>query len=284
MSMNESRGPLVTIIVAVFNGAKTIQQCIDSVAAQSYINKELIIIDGGSTDGTIELLEANRAHITHYKSEPDTGIYNAWNKGLALASGDWVCFLGADDFFWTPTALAETSAQLARLQQTINVAYTQIMLLTADGTALYPVGEPWERIRERFSQLMCIPHQGVLHRTELFARYGRFDESFRIAGDYEMLLRDLRQNHAVFIPGIILTGMRAGGVSSDPQGTLKTMREIRRAQRLHGFNLPGPLWLAAMLRVYIRLLLWRTLGERLTRRVLDYSRRARGLDAYWTKL
>ena len=91
--------PLITIIIAVFNGAKTLQQCIDSVAQQSYPNKELIIIDGGSKDGTLDLLKANSEKIDYWVSETDNGIYNAWNKGLAQANGDWICFLGADDFF-----------------------------------------------------------------------------------------------------------------------------------------------------------------------------------------
>ena len=98
--MREQSQPLFTIIIAVFNGAKTLQQCIDSVAQQSYPNKQLIIIDGGSTDGTVELLQANDQSISYWVSEPDAGIYNAWNKGLKQANGEWICFLGADDYFY----------------------------------------------------------------------------------------------------------------------------------------------------------------------------------------
>ena len=104
--MNSKFPPLISIIVAVFNGEKTIQQCIDSVAQQSYPYKELIIIDGGSTDRTVELIKANQDKVKYWISEPDGGIYHAWNKGLAQVSGEWVAFLGVDDIY-LPTALQD---------------------------------------------------------------------------------------------------------------------------------------------------------------------------------
>ena len=275
--------PLITVIVAVFNGAKTLQQCIDSAAQQTYANKELIIIDGGSTDATVDLLKANQEKISYWISEPDTGIYNAWNKGLLQAKGDWICFLGADDYFWDARVLEHMSESLANLPFEIRVAYGQVMLLDNDGRALYPSGESWEIIKDRFMQVMCIPHQGVMHRSSLFKQSGLFDESFRITGDYELLLRELKKGNAVFISDLITTGMRQGGISSDPGNALETMREIRRAQRMHGQNLPGWIWMLAMARVYVKLFLWRLLGEGMTRRALDLYRRVMGLPSYWTK-
>src|SRR5665647_574950 len=99
--------PLITIIVAVYNGAKTLQRCVDSVSDQTYLNKELIIIDGGSKDGTIDILMANNDKITYWQSEPDSGIYNAWNKALGHANGDWIYFLGSDDYLWKSNVFEE---------------------------------------------------------------------------------------------------------------------------------------------------------------------------------
>ena len=104
--MTSSPAPLISIIVAVFNGKETLQQCIDSVAQQTYQNKELIVIDGGSNDGTLDLLNQNSSRLT-WLSEPDSGVYSAWNKGLARAKGEWVCFLGADDFLWDANVLEQ---------------------------------------------------------------------------------------------------------------------------------------------------------------------------------
>ena len=282
--MNQAPAPLISIIVAEFNGRATLQQCIDSVAQQTYPNKELIIIDGGSTDGTVELLRANSERISYWISEPDRGIYSAWNKGLAQAKGEWICFLGADDYFWDAHALAQMSEQLEKLPLSVQVAYGQIMLVNADGMVIHPFGEPWENVSERFKQVMSIPHQGTMHRRSLFELHGKFDESFRIAGDYELLLRELKSADARFIPGIIIAAMRqGGGISSDPGNSLVVLRESRRAQRKNGLRLPGRLWLMAAVRLYLRLLLWKILGERLARKALDLGRRVMGLPPFWTK-
>lgn len=281
--MSTENPPLISTIIAVYNGSETLQQCLDSVTQQTYKNTELIVIDGGSTDGTVDLLTANQENIAYWISEPDRGIYNAWNKALTQARGDWICFLGADDFFWNERVLAQMSEQLQKLPPSIRVAYGQVMLLSAAGKAIYPVGESWRKIKRRFGNVMCIPHQGVMHRRSLFEERGAFDETYRIAGDYELLLRELKMADAMFIPDLITTGMRQGGISSNPANNLIAMREIRRAQRKHGQRLPGWTWLMAVARVYIRAALWSVLGEQWARKFTDLSRRLRGLPSYWTK-
>jgi glycosyltransferase involved in cell wall biosynthesis len=282
--MERENIPFVSIIVAVFNGEKTLQKCIDSIATQTYPNKQLIIIDGGSKDGTVDLLKANQEKVTYWISEPDKGIYNAWNKGLLQAKGEWICFLGADDYFWNDQVLERMSEQLATMPPKINVAYGQIMLINPEGENIYTVGEPWEAVKEQFKQVMSIPHPGAMHRRELFEKQGNFDESFRIAGDYELLLRELKTADAYFMPGIISVAMQQGGVSSSPENALYQLREVRRAQSLHLKGLPGRLWIMSIVRLYIRLLLWRILGERLARKALDIGRRVMGLPAFWTKV
>lgn len=269
--------PLITVIVAIYNGARTLQQCIDSIAQQSYPAKELIVIDGASTDGTVEIVEQNQEKIAYWVSEPDRGIYNAWNKGLTQAKGEWICFLGADDFFWDRQVLARSSEQLVNLPENIRVAYGQVMLLNNDGARQYPIGEPWEKIKKRFKQFMCIPHPGAMHRRSLFELRGYFDDSFCIAGDYELLLRELKIEDAFFISNVILVGMRQGGVSSNPTYSLASIWEIWRAQRKHGRNFPGRIWLMALTRGYARLLLVKLLGERTATRLLNFRRRIMGL-------
>lgn len=268
--------PLISVIVAVFNGAKTLQQCIDSVARQTYPNKELIIIDGGSKDGTVDLLKTNNEQISYWISEPDRGIYNAWNKGLAQTKGEWICFLGADDYFWDMQVLEHMSESLKNIPPEIRVAYGKIMLIDTQGENLYSIGEPWKNIKERFKQIMCIPHPGAMHRRNLFKDIGQFDESFRIAGDYELLLRELKTKDAFYIPNLISVAMRQDGISSNPANGMLAMLEVRQAQKLHGQLLPGWGWLVLTARVYARLLLWRIFGGRLTTQVLERYRRMRG--------
>ena len=281
--MTNTTPPLISIIVAVFNAVDTLQQCIDSVAQQTYPNKELIIIDGGSKDGTVDVLKANHNQIRYWVSEPDHGIYNAWNKGLERVNGEWICFLGADDFFLDDHVLERMSAALQNISPDVRLAYAQIMLVNAEGEALFLAGEPWVKIKRRFMQGLCLPHQGVMHRWSLFEQNGKFDESFRIGGDYELMLRELKTGEAVFIPDLVITAMRQGGLSSNPSSSIEAMLDIRRAQKKHGQNLPSFFWLKAMIRVYIRLLLFNLLGERATRKLLDLGRRIKGAPPYWTR-
>lgn len=265
--------PLISIIVAVYNGANTLQKCIDSVAQQTYANRELIIIDGGSKDVTVELLKENQEAIDYWISESDRGIYNAWNKGLTQARGDWICFLGADDYFWDAQVLENMVETLQKLPPEIRVAYGQVMLVDSNRDSLHAIGEPWDGIKSRFKQIMSIPHPGVMHRSGVFQQHGQFDETFRIAADYELLLREFKKNDACFIPGLVTVGMMQGGISSDPANSLLAMQEIRRAQRMHGQRLPGWIWLSATARVYARMLLRRLFGEGLTKHALELYRR-----------
>jgi len=278
-----SEPPLITVIIAVYNAKATLQQCLTSVIEQTYPRVELIVIDGGSTDGTVDILRKNDAHISYWVSEPDKGIYNAWNKALAKASGDWICFLGADDYLWNKLVLANLAARLVGINATVHIGYGQVMLLDRNEQPLFTLGSAWADIRKRFKQDMCIPHPATMHRRCLFDKHGFFDETFRIAGDYELLLRELKTGSAVFIPDVVVTAMRQGGISSSPQNTLLTLREVRRAQKKMGFHQPGLTWMLAVARVYLRLVLWRVFGERQTRVWLDLGRKIMGLAPYWTR-
>lgn len=283
MSKFEAPNPLLTVIVAVFNGAATLQQCIDSFARQTYANKELIVIDGGSSDGTVGLLSENRKLLSYWVSEPDKGIYNAWNKALEQAHGEWICFLGADDFFADENVLSKMAPHLIRAYPRSRIVYGQTAIVNDAGRELYTVGEPWEKMRRRFLSVMCVPHPGAMHHRSLFADLGRFDESFRIAGDYEFLLRELIQASALFVPDVAVVAMRQGGVSSTPANALSSLCEVRRAQKKHGLYLPRLPWLFAVTRVLVRLALWKVLGETRTRRVLDWGRQLTGKHKHWTQ-
>ena len=280
--MTSQSSPLITIIIAVFNGAETLQQCIDSVANQTYTNTQLIIVDGNSKDGTVDLLKVNHNKISYWISEPDNGIYNAWNKGLIHATGDWICFLGVDDYFWDDRVLEGIVGTLSGLSDNINVAYGQVMLLTKDDQPLYKIGKSWDQVKNLFIKSMSIPHPGLMQRNSLFKKNGYFDESFRIVGDYELLLRELKVGDAVFIP-IVIAGVRQGGVSCNSGHSLTLLKEVRRAQIMHGFYIPNALFLLAVSRLLIRKTVWYSLGESRARKLLDFGRRIIGLPEYWTK-
>jgi hypothetical protein len=282
--VSEGGKPLITIITSTYNAAEHLPGLIRSIREQTYDNIEWVVVDGVSKDGTLDILRKNEDVIDYWASEPDKGIYDAWNKGVRLAQGEWICFLGADDFLWNGNVMTGIASRLATLSQDIRVAYGKVMLVTEEGKNICAVGEPWKKIKSRCWQAMCLPHQGVMHRRVLFDQHGCFDESFRIAGDYEFLLRELRSADAFFISNLVIAGMRQGGISSNPKNSITLLLEARRAQKLHGRRWPGWIWVSALVRSYVRKCLVVTFGSRLTSRLLDVYRRILGLPSYWTKL
>ena len=201
--MNIQNGsPLVSIIIAVYNGADTLEACLKSVIEQTYINKELIIIDGGSVDATVDLIRAYEKHITYWVSEPDRGIYDAWNKGLERSSGEWICFLGSDDSLATCNTLERMVDQINK-DTSIEFLSGSARLYYSDGQLKRVKGKSWQW--PQFKRNMGgIVHPGSFHSKNLFDCYGKFDTSYQIAGDYDFLLRMGPKLKASFFPEVVV--------------------------------------------------------------------------------
>lgn len=226
--------PLVSVIVAVFNGGETLQQCMDSVAEQTYSQRELIVMDGGSTDGTVEILKANSDKIGYWESEPDRGIYHAWNKALDRAEGEWVCFLGADDYFATAHGLASI---VSGSGAETDFVFARTALVDEKGRVLRIYGDMWDW--ERMKRYQVVAHPGALHRSSLFERYGKFTEKYKIVGDYEFFLRVGAAASASYVDEVVVhTGN--GGVSRSQLRRL--FAENRRIQTAHPEIGPYKAW------------------------------------------
>lgn len=276
--------PAITVIVATRNVAPLLQALFDSLASQTFRDFEVLVSDGASTDGTLPMLERASAILPlRVVSRADAGIYDAWNLALAHARGAWVCFLGADDRFADASSLALLDQATRTAPPAVGVVYARVALVAASGAVLQLLGESWDDLRLRFRQVMCLPHPGAMHRRTLFEKHGPFDPSYRIAGDYEWLLRELKDHDALFVPETTVH-MRFGGVSARPGRFLEALREVRRAQEKNGVPGPGREWWLAWLRAATRYALVAVLGETGTRRVMDAGRRMRGLPPLWTRL
>lgn len=278
--------PLVSIIVAVYNSARTLQRCINSVASQTYPHKELIIMDGGSTDGTVDILKANSDKIAYWESKPDRGIYHAWNKALGHAKGDWVCFLGADDFFWTPDVLKHLAPYLLEAYPPYRVIYGRVNVVSAAGNILLTAGEPWNRAQRHFLERMTIPHQAAMHHRTLFEINGQFDESFRIIGDHELLMREFLRNSCsfLFVDNLVVTGMQHGGLSNQPERALLKLNELRYARRKNGIDGYSIEIFGRWFRAWIRWIITKIMGRRIANVMADIYRVATGKPRIWTKL
>lgn len=280
---DQSGGPRISVVVATFNAADTLQGCVDSVAAQAHPETELLIADGGSTDGTLELLRRNEYKIARWESAPDRGIFDAWNKAVSWASGDWVCFLGADDRFFRDDVLERMVPRLAEAEaRGVRVVYPRLAVVTAGGKLAETIGRPWGEIRDLYKQDAVVPHPGTMHHRGLFEEHGRFDESFRMAADYEFLLRELKSRDALFVPEVIGVAMRAGGVSSVPSHQLLNTREVARARRMNGITGFAPSLFRRRLRALAYVGIQRLIGPGRSERLADLYRVLKGKSKKWT--
>lgn len=263
-SSAESR---VSVVVAAYRGADTIADCIASIEAQS-APAELVVIDGGSTDGTVDIINLYASSIAYWESEPDRGVYHAWNKALDHVTGEWVCFLGADDRFAAPDVLARIAPHLPDASD-IRVAYATVHVVDPSGAVVVSVGEPWAACRVAFRERMTLPNPATFYHRSLFEELGRFDERFRITGDYEFLLRELLAREALFIPDVVAVLMDDGGLSSDPRHRARRVREIATARHMHGLTRVPPWAAPAVIKASTRDSIERTLGPK----AADWARR-----------
>ena len=216
-------GPLISIIIATFNSEKVIARCIDSIVNQTYKNYELIIIDGNSTDNTIGIIKGYGKAISKLISEKDSGIYDAWNKGVKIAEGEWITFLGSDDFFYS-TALFDYVDFINSLNETdLEFVSSKMHLVNGNDKIIKPLGLPWSWEQCRLENV--IAHPGSLHNKSLFTNFGLFNTDFKICGDYEFLLRPGKNFKTAFLNKFTVR-MAQGGISANGK---KLFREQYKA-------------------------------------------------------
>lgn len=215
--------PLITVVTAVFNGEKTLEQTILSVINQSYSNIEFIIIDGGSTDKSIDIIKKYEHAIDYWVSEPDAGIYDAWNKGVRLSTGDWVAFLGSDDAYVDNAIQAYVKFMDDHQGKALEYISSRVNL-TKNSKVLRVVGGPWNWSVLR--KYMSLAQVGSMHHRQLFEKYGLFDDSYKISGDYEFLLRPAQNLRADFLDAITVN-MQVGGASD---ANIQVFQEAAKAK------------------------------------------------------
>lgn len=235
----------ISIITVAYNAATSIGATLKSVAAQTHPDVEHIVIDGGSTDGTLECITAHGKHLAHVVSEPDRGIYDAMNKGIRLATGDVIGILNADDVYADEQVLSRIAALMAT--EPLDAVYGDVVFFAPD--------QPAVTVRRyssrRFSPLRIAwgwmpAHPTLFLRREVFCRFGLYRTDFKIAGDYEFVARifkdaDLRYR---YLPEVLVR-MRTGGVSTRGwRSTLLLNREVLRACRENGIRTSLPMLLS----------------------------------------
>ena len=226
----------ISVVTAVFNRAGTVAEALQSVRAQTWPNVEHIVIDGGSTDGTLDILKAHRSRLATLISEPDAGIYDALNKGIRQATGDVVGFMHADDLFASPLALARVAAEFD--DPDVGAVYGDLVYVGKDASRIIRYWRAGPFSRERLAQGWMPPHPTFYLRRELYEKLGLFDTRYRIAADYESMLRILGRGGVkpAYVPHILVR-MRWGGVSnSSLRNMLIKSTEDYTAMRQNGMG------------------------------------------------
>lgn len=238
---SNDKQPLITIITAVYNGDKYLEEMILSVLNQKYNNVELIIIDGGSTDGTLRILEKYNAQIDYWLSEPDKGISDAFNKAILLASGDYINFQGDGDGFYDIDVLERLFAEKKHRSDLISGLIERI---DENGKRLY-VSKYTKKFNKRsLLTRMSLPHQGLFTSMDFFRTFGLFDITNKYCMDYEHLLRAYHDFPEVETNNLIIAKWRADGLGNNQElkifkeyHKIKVDNNVTNTMHLHALNI-----------------------------------------------
>jgi len=228
----------VSIITVVYNNRKYISGAIESVLSQIYTDIEYIIVDGGSTDGTIEVTNSYKSNISKFISEPDNGIYDAMNKGIKLATGDIVGFLNSDDFYPNERVISE----VVNTFENNDIACLYGDLIYVNANNINKIVRYWKSQSYKnglFKKGWHPPHPTFFVKKEIYEKYGYFNVNYKIAGDYEIMLRFLEScNISTFYIPQVLVKMRVGGKSNkNIKNIIKANIECYKAWKENGLKI-----------------------------------------------
>lgn len=275
----------ISIVVAAKNALPNLRRFIEAFRSRRPAGATLVVVDGGSTDGTGAWLETvaagGQTDDIRWTSKPDSGIAEAWNRGVAMADGQWVLFLGCDDHVADSEAWRRAVESLERLPDDCGVAAFPVEIISPDAVSIDVVTPRLGSQGEELLAVNTIPHQSAFHRRQLWRTLGPFDPAFPVACDYEFLLRVLLAGIEIrTCDGPAPVQMTFGGASKkDP---LRNLREFRAAQIKHGVRRFRPGWWSACALASLRRWTQPVLGEAAARWLADTVRRLRGLPKVWT--
>jgi glycosyltransferase involved in cell wall biosynthesis len=200
--------PFVSVVTVVFNGAEHLQAAITAVADQTYPHIQHIVIDGGSTDGTLSIIERNQARLAYWRSEPDRGLYDAMNKGIDAVTDpeSYVLFANADDSLFSPDAIEQVIARSSGE----DLVYGKMVF--SDGEISGMLGREVS-LGDLARETLC--HPATFVKRRVFDQVGKFDTSFAIAADYDFIVRCFAAGVTTRFVDVVVSRMRMGGLSDD---------------------------------------------------------------------
>lgn len=227
----------ISVVTVCYNSAKTIGHTLQSVREQTYGHIEHIVVDGGSSDDTLGIVAAEGQHVAKLVSERDKGIYDAMNKGIALASGEIIGFINADDFYASTSVLTDVAA--AFNSSGADSCFGDLCYVgQADTRRVVRYWRSKNFVPGAFEAGWCPPHPTFFVRRSVYQRLGGFDLNFKIAADFELMARylEVARITSIYIPKVLVK-MRLGGTTNKSlNNILKQNSEIRQALRKLGLK------------------------------------------------
>lgn len=226
----------VSIITVCYNSEKTIERTIKSVLSQNYANIEYIIVDGGSKDSTVQIIEKYRGFIHQFISEKDEGIYDAINKGISQSTGDIVGILNSDDIFSKENIIHEVANIFIEKPQFDSIIGNIAFINNNEKIVRIYNSRNWTPNKLVYGFMP--PHPSFYCKRALYHKYGGYKKDYKIAADYELLIRFLKINNISYYQfNTIMVYMNLGGVSTKGiKSTLLLNREVKRACEENGLN------------------------------------------------
>ena len=224
-----------SIITVCYNSAKTIEKTFQSIKTQTYNNIEYIVVDGLSSDATLDIIENNKEIISKHISEPDKGLYDAMNKGIQLATGDLIGILNSDDIF-TDNNVLENVVKF-HSENNVEASVGNIIQFNEEGKTVRKYSaKNWnpEKLKIGFMP----PHPSIFFKRELFKRLGLYDLTFKSGADYELIIRYFLENKITYkYSDITTTSMAMGGISSSGMKSYKMItKEICKALKMNNIS------------------------------------------------
>jgi len=227
----------ISIITPSFNSGKTIEETIKSVLSQTYKDIEYIIIDGGSKDNTLEIIEKYKDKISKVVSEPDKGIYDGMNKGIKLATGEIVGILNSDDLYFDEFVIGKVAK--AFKENDIDCLWGDLVYFKDDPNKFIRFWKAGSYKPGIFKTGWVPPHPTFFVKREIYEKYGYFRLDLPVAADYELMLRFLEKYKikGYYLPEILVK-MRAGGNANKLKNIIKGNLECIRAWKINGIKMP----------------------------------------------
>ncbi|EPC8369097.1 TPA: glycosyltransferase [Vibrio cholerae] len=224
---------LISVVIATYNSEDTLEECLASLVAQTFTDFEVIIKDGASTDGTINIINKYKSSLNlKLISSVDSGVYHAWNIALDKVQGEWVTFFGSDDIIECHSSFEKIAADIRCVKPNVEMLFGKNTIIDLDGVEQKVLGEPWESAKVKLQKTMSVRHPGSLYKAELLRRLNGFDDSFKIIGDYDFVLRAYSVCEGDFYNYSIVKH-RIGGLSISPEKCMDAIKETIRLRKKH---------------------------------------------------